>query len=129
MGSSESTKLREELLFVYGSLKRGFNLHHLLAGAEFVQDALTLPRYRLFDCGEYPALVPSPDHGYSIAGEVYRVTLEQLRILDEAEGVEEGLYTRSQVQLLGRLSERYVHGYEYLKSIHGLKECRGRWPS
>ena len=40
-------------LFVYGTLKRGFRNHRLLERQQFIREAVTLPRYRLFDRGAY----------------------------------------------------------------------------
>lgn len=61
---------RSDLLFVYGTLMRGFPLHPVLAaGAVFVAPA-AVPA-RLIDLGRYPAAVP--DATGSVAGELYRV--------------------------------------------------------
>jgi len=70
-----STLSREELLFVYGSLRRGLNhpLHQVLsAHAEFVADAACPGQ--LFDLGLYPGAVFEPRAGDSIQGEIYRLT-------------------------------------------------------
>ena len=49
------------LIFVYGSLKRGYALHHLLASQQFHGIAVTQPLYRLFDLGSYPGLIDWPE--------------------------------------------------------------------
>ena len=59
-------------LFVYGTLKRGQPRHRYLAGQTFVASAVTRPIYRLFNVGDYPALVRHSE-GRSIEGELWRV--------------------------------------------------------
>jgi len=74
----------EPLLFVYGTLMRGFPLHALLAGrADSVCDGEVAGL--LFDLGRYPAALR--DGGGVIRGEVYRLTDPGLWLaLDSAEG-------------------------------------------
>jgi 2,4-diketo-3-deoxy-L-fuconate hydrolase len=86
------------LLFVYGSLKRGFRHHRELCGASFQSPARTLPRYRLVSAGEYPVLLPGGDT--RVAGELYEVPRETLARLDEFEGP---AYARKVVELEGGL--------------------------
>ena len=94
-----------DLLFVYGTLKRGFRNHRLLASAEFVGEARTgQRRYRLLDCGAYPALIELSAESAlaeppAIRGEVYRITPEHLPALDELE--DEGtLYRRTTIPVV-----------------------------
>lgn len=72
-----------DLVFVYGTLMRGFPLHHLIDGrCEFVGDGTA--RGRLLDLGEYPGAVP--DERGTVHGEVYRFSsLALLSALDRAE--------------------------------------------
>jgi gamma-glutamylcyclotransferase (GGCT)/AIG2-like uncharacterized protein YtfP len=73
-----------ELLFVYGTLMRGFALHALLERcADFIGAGETAGL--LFDLGRYPAALR--DGGGVVRGEVYRLTDPALwRALDSAEG-------------------------------------------
>lgn len=73
-----------DLLFVYGTLMRGFRLHHLMTGqAEFVGEGTVAGR--LLDLGPYPgALAEEPG---TIYGEVYRLRAPGLlATLDREEG-------------------------------------------
>lgn len=74
----------EPLLFVYGTLMRGFPLHALLVGrADSVGDGEVAGL--LFDLGRYPAALR--DGGGVIRGEVYRLKDPGLWLtLDSAEG-------------------------------------------
>jgi gamma-glutamylcyclotransferase (GGCT)/AIG2-like uncharacterized protein YtfP len=87
-----------DLVFVYGSLKRGFRNHRLLAGSRLVGSGLTEPRYRLINLGPYPALIeaswlPTADEPLSITGELYRIDGPTLAELDRLED-EGAMYRR-----------------------------------
>ena len=127
------------IVFVYGSLKRGYALHHLLRTAQFLGTACTQPLYRLFDLGSYPGLVEWPE-GLSIHGELYAVTAENLQRLDQAEGVAEGLYARRPVLLqsaeYSALSTEQqpdlwppsAEAWFWLHSTFGRRDCGNSWP-
>ncbi len=62
------------LALFYGTFMRGGAGHGALAGARFLEQVQTAPRYRLFSIGDaYPALVASEADGAAIAGELYEV--------------------------------------------------------
>jgi len=74
----------EPLLFVYGTLMRGFPLHALLDGRARAVGAGEVSGL-LFDLGRYPAALR--DGGGVIRGEVYRLEDPSLWLaLDSAEG-------------------------------------------
>ena len=81
------------LLFVYGSLKRGHANHGQLAGARFVAEARTVPRFALRVIAGYPALVPGAQ---AILGELFELNNAGLAALDEFEGND---YVREEVEL------------------------------
>ena len=76
--------MEAELLFVYGTLMRGFALHAMLERcADFVGVGQTAGL--LFDLGRYPAALPGG--GGLIHGEVYRLRdPDSWLALDSAEG-------------------------------------------
>lgn len=82
---------RAELLFVYGSLRRGKALHGelLKLAAEFLGTGAI--RARLYDLGPYTGAVPSERGDEQVPGELYRLgpSGEQLRALDAIEGCDE----------------------------------------
>ena len=99
----------EPLLFVYGTLMRGFPLHALLDGrADSVGEGEVAGR--LFDLGRYPAALR--DGGGVIRGEVYRLTDPgHWRALDSAEGSQ---YHRGEVGVRlagGRQVTAYIYWY------------------
>lgn len=74
------------LLFLYGTLKYGQESNHLMAGQEFVRQAVTMPLYRLYSLGWHPGLVLDTTNGLAIQGELWSVDYDALRRLDAYEG-------------------------------------------
>jgi gamma-glutamylcyclotransferase (GGCT)/AIG2-like uncharacterized protein YtfP len=96
-------------LFVYGTLMRGFALHHLLErGAEFLGRGVVSAR--LHDLGAYPAAISDPDG--EVAGEVYHITDPALwPALDSAEGPQ---YHRGEVavrMVVGGAQVAFIYWY------------------
>ena len=115
-------------LFVYGTLKRGDVRAPLLAGQTLLGTACTQPRYRLFNTGDYPALVEAPPlglAGMSIQGELWQVDGACLQRLDIEEGVDERLYERREIQLADHPTP--AQSYYYLRSVQGLADCGASW--
>lgn len=90
------------LIFVYGTLKRGFYNHTLLddlirtGGAAYLGPCTTIEAFPLV-CGPHgiPYLVNLPGSGRRVRGELYSVSsVNGLARLDELEGVERGHYER-----------------------------------
>ena len=96
-------------LFVYGTLMRGEPNHHLLgARARAVSGAVTAPRYRLVDLGEYPVLLGGGAE--AVRGELYDLDEATLRRLDRFEG-HPSLFCRQPVELdSGALVDAYLAG-------------------
>jgi gamma-glutamylaminecyclotransferase len=116
-----SSAQAKHLLFVYGSLKRGFSNHRLILHAAFVGDCRTERRYRLLVFGSYPAL--SADGEQEIHGELYLVDEATLADLDVFEGE---AYCRSSVALAdGRTAQAYLLVPELLE--HAVLAPQNRW--
>ena len=116
------------LLFIYGTLKRGDVRTSLLDGQAYLGQVKTAPHYRLYSVGDYPALVeaaPLNLPGRSIHGELWQIDATCLTRLDEEEGVDEGLYERCAVELIG--SPARATTYLYRQPIAGLVDCGDRW--
>ncbi len=116
--------MTQTLVFVYGTLKRGHRNHDLLVGQEFLHEARTVPRYRLYDCGSYPCLVEDPERGVAVHGEIWRVDEESLAALDELEEVPD-VFVRQEVAL--EASPAPVVAYFYRGDVTGFIDCGGRW--
>jgi gamma-glutamylaminecyclotransferase len=110
-------------LFVYGSLKRGFENHRELARARFEAEVVTARGYALFRVGRYPALVRGPPG--AVFGELYSADAELLIRLDEFEGCP-WLYARLLVELAdGRGAFAYLMSPE--RTAGCLPVPGGRW--
>jgi gamma-glutamylcyclotransferase (GGCT)/AIG2-like uncharacterized protein YtfP len=66
-------------MFVNGQAMRGGSLHHALSDAEFLGPAVTAPRYRFLDFGDFPGLLAVGDGGGAIEGELYAVDYAHMR--------------------------------------------------
>jgi len=97
------------LLFVYGSLKSGYENAHLLQGATALGAVQTAAGYRLIRYRDgYPALVPQPGAAAAVRGELYAVTHALLAELDAFEECPT-LYQRAPITLRdGRAADAYV---------------------
>lgn len=98
-----------ELLFVYGSLKKGFDNHNLLGNsAKRLGKAHTVKKFSMYEdsFGNYPYIVDEP---YAkIKGELYQITrAELMQKIDEFEGAPD-YYTRKKIEV---------------KSHHGVKRA------
>lgn len=115
-------------LFIYGTLKRGDVRASLLDRQTFLGKAATAPYYRLFNTGDYPALVEAPPldlPGVSISGELWQVDQTCLNRLDEEEAVDEGLYERRPIELAEKQTN--VQAYFYLPSVEHMADCGSCW--
>jgi len=59
------------LIFVYGSLKRGFHNHSIISDGVFISEHTTTPTFTLYDLGAYPAVTQGGST--SIKGELWEV--------------------------------------------------------
>lgn len=94
------------ILFVYGTLKRGFSRNSALQNQIYLGTAKTTPEYSMFNLGGYPGLlntklaeqnqVESKDIIY---GEIYEVSDECLVTLDKIECTNVNLFERLFVDL------------------------------
>jgi gamma-glutamylcyclotransferase (GGCT)/AIG2-like uncharacterized protein YtfP len=83
------------LVFVYGSLKRGFNNNWYLENSKFICNDMTEPKWDMINLGAFPGVI---DGSYNIYGEVYEIDDDTLKMLDQLEG-HPTLYIRRTVKL------------------------------
>ena len=113
-----------DFLFVYGTLKSGFGNNTLLKNGFFVSQAKTYPRFRLYECGSFPALVKE-ESGVSIEGELWNIKKHNFLEIDEFEGVEIGLYRREQIWLMQ--PRVFAHVYLFCRAVSNLLDCGTNW--
>ena len=102
-----------ELVFIYGTLRRGCWRHDLLErlGAEYLGEA-EAEGYTITVRGGAPMMVPV--RGCRALGELYRVPRDALRELDEEE-VTTGLYERRRIRV--KAGGRAVEAWAYLGKV------------
>ena len=108
----------------YGTFMRGQSGEANLAGATFLEEVRTAPRYRLFYVdGRWPALIPDED-GTEIACELYDVPEEHLARLAE---LEPPGWRRAPIELEdGRTAEAFL-GDAALRSRGVDVSAHGSW--
>lgn len=104
-----------EMLFVYGSLKKGFDNHHLLSKhTKRIGKAITMSKFGMFEdsFGNYPYLIPVPQ--MRIHGELYGIQRKELlEKLDKFEGYPE-YYERKKI--LVKTHRGMVRAFVYIQS-------------
>ena len=121
-----------ELVFVYGALMRGCELHHHMDGGEFVGEGATAGA--LVSLGRYPGLTEGSG---SVRGELYRFD-DLPGALDVLDDVEEfnptdpagSLYIREPMRVKTAGGEVDAWGYRYNGSTDGAPRIKsGDWRS
>jgi len=113
-----------DLLFVNGTLMRGLALHANLDGAEFVEEAMTAPVYRIHSIGDvHPGMYLVSAGGVSVPGEIYAVPDEVWRRVEAGEPP--GLY-RGPVSLAdGRVVPGILYPRELAQAHPDISELGG----
>jgi len=104
----------KEMLFVYGSLKKGFDNHNLLRKhTKRIGKAITMGKFGMFEdsFGNYPYLIPIPK--MRIHGELYEIQRKELlERLDTFEGYPE-YYERKKI--LVKTHKGTVRAFVYIQ--------------
>jgi len=107
------TQILTDLVAVYGTLRRGMGNHHLLRSAEFLGIQRTEPIWKMYHCG-CPVITPGNS---SIVIEVYKVSGNNLKVLDSLEGYPD-LYNRK------RTNTNWGDAWIYFMSNSDILEYR-----
>ncbi len=74
-------KPQKKLIFIYGSLKKGFDNHHVIEKAKYKCKAKTVQRFPMFaeKNANYPYLIKQPSKKYhNIKGELYEILHDEI---------------------------------------------------
>jgi gamma-glutamylcyclotransferase (GGCT)/AIG2-like uncharacterized protein YtfP len=121
----------EVFLFVYGSLKKGFENEHILDKAKYISKATTIRKFAMYEAngGEYPYLIKEKPL-YSIDGELYKIARKDLlNKIDIFEGSPD-YYTRESIEVKSRSfsSNKKAFTYFYInKKDHKKKQPITKW--
>lgn len=96
----------KQLLFVYGTLRRGEAHHQLLAGARCLGRHRTARRYTMFDLGGFPAIVAGG--GAAVVGELFLIKTGLLARLDAYEDCPRE-YVRTRIDT--RFGKAWIYAY------------------
>ena len=122
-----SNNASETLLFVYGTLRRGFSNHEVyLADAFLVGKAVTAEKYALF-VDDFPYLTRRPKVS-RIVGELYRIDRPTLDLIDCLEGHPDD-YRREQIWVVTNLGRHYWAWAYFYPEARGRLLTSGRYDS
>jgi len=86
-------------VFVYGSLKRGFDNHGLLENAVYIGKGQTVERnFTMYSLGAFPGVCRDAKASTTVKGELYQVNLRDMWKLDRLEG-HPNFYRRESVMI------------------------------
>ena len=112
-----------ELVFVYGTLRRGASNHGHMDGSSHISHANA--KGHLYQVDWYPGLVIDPQ-GHEVAGEVYSVPSEMMDDLDQYEGPEYKRIKGTVTNCAGESLDVWI--WEWKKPTDGLKKIpNGDW--
>jgi len=136
------------LLCVYGTLKQCFQRSQFLRDQRYLGVCKTTPEYGIYAYGGFPALVDSNLAQSSdvkanshIYGELYEVDENCLVLLDDIEGVGDGLFFRQTLNLQeinffrlpltqecwNMVEAKKAEAYFFKRSVKGAANCGSFW--
>ena len=121
----------EVYLFVYGSLKKGFENEHVLDKAKYISKAITVRKFAMYTSkgGDYPYLLKDKPLN-NIEGELYKIARKDLlKKIDIFEGSPD-YYTRESIEVKSRSfnTNKRVFTYFYVnKKDHKKRRPIMKW--
>jgi gamma-glutamylcyclotransferase (GGCT)/AIG2-like uncharacterized protein YtfP len=119
-----------DLLFVYGTLLPECNVSistQFLEETEFLGHGYVFAK--LYDLGDYPAMVLDITHEHKVFGQIYRLhsPKKTLPLLDEYEDInpsfpEDNEYIRSVIKVISGGREINAYAYLYVKDVLPLQK-------
>lgn len=105
-------------IFVYGTLKRRFPNHGLMAGAAFLGEARTVEAFPMVVQGKSfaPVMMPEPGLGHRIVGELWQVGDAKLVELDQLESTHlPSGYIRQMIDVEAKAGGKVSAAWVYFK--------------
>lgn len=135
--SFESTDLI--LLFVYGTLKKGFpNAHVMPITTTYLETATTVSKWPLVvdPVMSIPFLLYFPDSNQAkfVTGELYKADSQALEFLDSFEGISSGFYKRMSIEVISVIDQntsndekpdtQKLSAFAYFRDYGGPEWCK-----
>ena len=114
----------ETYLFVYGSLKKGFDNHIVLKEANYISKAKTINKFAMYkeENQNYPYIVKNEMIGQNIEGELYQITRKDvLAEIDEFENAP-NYFKRTEILIKTRSQEVRAKTYVLSNSKSSLNQ-------
>lgn len=83
-----------EKIFVYGTLRINGSAYWKMQNATLIKQGIPIPHYKMYSCGDFPIVVPSPDPLDFIIGDIFEISCQLLTELDLYEELETLAYKR-----------------------------------
>jgi gamma-glutamylcyclotransferase (GGCT)/AIG2-like uncharacterized protein YtfP len=113
-------------LFVYGTLKEGYERHVLLGDDKVYMGKHFIDGYIMIHCGEYPQVFHTSESWNRVHGEVYEISTETLAKLDVVEGVGQGVFARNLVNI-SNLGQCDIYVRRDAPDVPFTKVIGGEW--
>jgi gamma-glutamylaminecyclotransferase len=127
---------RKHIVFVYGTLKRGYGNNRLLSNATFLGEGETEGRFGLYNGSGFPFVSKNASVFSNIRGDVYAINDSELERLDRLEG-HPNFYKREQAPVILQNAKSFHRIYAWVyfnpnprgeENPTGNWDPRGVWP-
>lgn len=118
----------KHIVFVYGTLKKGYRNNHYLSDAIFLGTAETVEKYSMRRHKYwYPAVIETLEH-YNIRGELWSCSDWILKSLDRLEGTLD-LFYRKEIPIIhdAKVINAWIYFFNYPYLKNELKEQILEW--
>ncbi len=112
-----------DLIFVFGTLKQGFENHHVNRGERIGARFVSVAPYPLYIVGArcFPWLLDRPGQGIPVVGEVYRADAQALAEMDGLERIDTpGWYERRRLLVRPEGGGEAIEAWVYFGSEAGF---------
>ena len=113
-------------VFIYGNNKQSQKIQDQIDYTKYVGAAETLKTFNMINLGGYPAIYYKSDKGYKILGDLYSLSREQIKYLDQLKGegqifdriLEEIYIVRKTPRKNGTLAKAWVYILQEIPPIY-----------
>ncbi|MDD4950674.1 gamma-glutamylcyclotransferase [Sulfuricurvum sp.] len=124
-GHYKKTDRFEQYLFVYGSMKKGFQNHVRLINAEYIGEFTTVGKYVMYaDISNLFPYVLENEKRSPIHGELYKITnADEFKSIDDLEGMPT-YYYRKQISVVSKENKQKISAWIYFRGLKNPTRLR-----